>query len=292
MKKAILTGISLVVLLTACSSGDDSKKNRENFHPNSKVQLIPASQMETVQQEQDFPESKSTLANQQYADATATTAMKPVVISDVSDEGDSGTSLPAITQPNAPIQPISIPSAPAPTAVPTPAPSAAQNLDSSLAQLPSVSGNDFPPPVTAASGSSDQTARTEGAGNLLNNQSNNMPNTASAPQSASLSASAPQQPALMTNSTLSAQNRAIVQNSSPSSATIANPPVTESYESLDSQAAAPSTSSTPYSSFDNVATPVTFTNSPYNSQLNSYGGSSPAAAEPAGVTKSAPASAP
>ncbi|NNM60423.1 MAG: hypothetical protein HKM04_11505 [Legionellales bacterium] len=283
MKKSVCLGICLSILLTACSSGDKTDKNKQDFRPNSKVEVIPAAQMALAQQKQDFPESKANPAFQQYAEATNTTAMVPVDLPD----GDSGTSLPAMTEPNAPIQPVSIPttsfvqpislpsSAPAPVPVPVPAPNTNSTTNSSVAdgKMQSSATQNTQTPIQAP------IQATSPVTNNNRTPTNDLPVGWSTKQNPSPS----QNPAPATTATAQ-----VTQTSAPVQ------PVIERYEALrqtkpstpkvvtqQAQTSVQAPSSSAYANFDNVATPVTFTNSPYNMQLNSFNGSSQESSAPA-----------
>lgn len=268
MRKILLTCVMSSVALAGCS-GDKSAKDN-SFQPNSQIQVVPAAQIANVQQAEEFPHVVNTPASQQYAAANQTNAMPQTTMSDV--DGGSGTTLSAMTdqtvnaynanntQPaannpsNMAIPSVNNPALPTPTANPT---------TTTVAQpSPAVVTTSIQTPVQS-------TPTTAPATN---------PMTTSTPAMTTAPATNPMQPAAQQPQTMPATTTTPVTTQTTSQTTINTTPVSEQYQALDAEKPTQSQttvkSSNPYSNFENVAIPVTFSNSPYNQALKEFSGTS------------------
>ncbi|MFN7096512.1 MAG: hypothetical protein ACK4PR_02970 [Gammaproteobacteria bacterium] len=237
MQKTLLTCALCLFALSACGSGD---KNKNNYQPNSKINVINTAQMTDAQQAQDFPNVNARPTPQQYAAADNTGATPPSTMSDT-DDVESG-SLAAM---NTGAQPAPM--------------------------IPSGSNPLLPTPTSP-------TAMTTPVTNPVTTQPITMPvSNPVTTQSTTISVTNPvvTQPSTMSvNNPVTTQSTTIQKSKPVVVQPVTSTPVIGQYQSL----AAPQTNETTtvkphansYSNFDNLAIPVTFSNSPYNQALKTY----------------------
>lgn len=304
MQKTILTCVLSSIALVGCGSGG---KDKNSYQSNSQVEVVTPSQMTAVQQQQEFPQ---VLPRGQYAAATKTNAMPQTTMSDFDDDTNTQLSAmaaqPTSAQASEEIPSVSNPALPDSTITQSQAAPANANMPSTGNQQVAPASESGMPnqtmimpattnttPVSTITVSTPAATMAEGTAptDTANNQTTVMPAstntmTGTPTQTNIMPAStAPvTNPNTMQSATLSNQTQAIVQSNNTA-------PVSEQYEALEPTEQAqqvqqeqqmqqmqqmqengttvtPNTNS--YSNFDNVATPVTFTNSPYNQALKAY----------------------